>query len=243
MIADLEEQFTEKQKTVEEELRQCEEENQRLKQELRTHHSELELWYPSFPMYQDSYLKTHIPHYSHHGQHARGAVSEQTSVDAEEVPAEVRIAEDFKRLLAVLAPEKRQAIGQELAPVLKTDAIATNREKDGKKGGKRERLSMIVAEGQRNAERESQLTALQEEVAAQEMKIQDLKDTIKTLERQEAEGSKLIEATSAPTGQDSDGLDLNQRRATAAPMQLMAASNVGKRAGRGLMVPTPEVSG
>jgi hypothetical protein len=192
VIAELEEQFTEKQKNVEEELRYCEEENQRLKQELRTHHSELELWYPSFPLYQDSYLKNHIPHYSHHA-HSRGLSMGKKSGE-EEAPAEVAIAEDFKRLLAVLAPEKRQAIGKELTFVLKTASVTGKNDKDGKhcKKDHKTRLSTIVAEGQRQAEQEEKLVALHDEVAKQERKIQELRETIKELERQQMDSSSKI---------------------------------------------------
>jgi hypothetical protein len=235
VIADLEEQFTEKQKLVEEELRQCEEENHRLKLELRTHHSELELWYPSFPLYQDSYLKQNIPQYSHHGQQARGATTGTKKADEEEAPAEVTIAEDFKRLLAVLAPEKRQAIGQELTLVLKTDPIKSKQDKDGKKPGKRERLSMIVAQGQRNAERESQLGALHEEVAKQEMKIQDLKDEIKDLERQ-ASGKMAVAEGKA--GKDKQGLDLASRRKTGAQTDMTPMSSIVEGGAKFLLKPS-----
>merc|ERR1711865_794575 len=112
---------------VEEELHQCEEENLKLKSELRTHHTELELWYPSFPLYQDSYLKNHIPHFSGQTKDRMGKKNED-----EEMPTEVAIAEDLKRLLAVLAPEKRQAIGKELAYVLKTASTASKPDKDNK---------------------------------------------------------------------------------------------------------------
>jgi hypothetical protein len=185
VITELEAQFTDRQRQVEEELNECTEENERLKRELRSQHSELGLWYPSFPLYQDSYLKNHIPHYSPHHSQARGALSGKKA-DDEETPAEVAIAEDFKRLLAVLAPEKRQAIGKELTFVLKTAAVSTKSEKEGKHGKKdhKTRLSQIVAEGQKHAEKEAKITALHEEVAKQEIKIQDLKSIIQELERQ-----------------------------------------------------------
>lgn len=185
VIADLEEQFTENQKKIEEDLAQCEDENTKLKQELRTHHTELELWYPSFPLYQDSHLKNSIPQYSHHGQNARGANKRED----EDTPPEVTIAEDFKRLLAVLAPDKRQAIGQELTSVLKTTAVSGKQEKEGKKA-KKERLNAIVADNQKNAERESKLSALHDEVAAQERKIEELKAIIVELERQDREAEQ-----------------------------------------------------
>jgi predicted nucleic acid-binding Zn-ribbon protein len=224
VISDLESQFTEKQKRVEEELQQCEEENHRLKQELRTHHNELELWYPSFPMYQDSYLKNHIPQYSHQSQSRSTMLGPKKGDQDEEVPAEVAIAEDFKRLLAVLAPEKRQAIGKELTYVLKTASVVTKADKDGKhKQGHKTRLSQIVAEGQRHAEKEAKLAALHEEVAKQEMKIQDLKDTIKELERQEeAANHSVVDVNIIKQGQDADGSAMEHRRMTASPVGLNA---------------------
>jgi len=227
VIAELEEQFTERQKKVEEELRQCEEENHRLKQELRTHHGELELWYPSFPLYQDSYLKNHIPHFSQHANTRSSGAGKKS--DEEETPAEVAIAEDFKRLLAVLAPEKRQAIGKELTFVLKTASIATKPDKDGKQNkGHKTRLSQIVAEGQRHAEKEAKLATLHEEVARQEVQIQELKETVKELEKQkQTEGS--AEGSGAAKGQDGDGVGLDIRRPTAAPVALIATGNITSR--------------
>jgi chromosome segregation ATPase len=214
VIANLEEQFTLQQSKVEEELVECEAENHRLKQELRTVHGELELWYPSFSLYQDSYLKNHIPHYSkmggHHSRHAEG----------DKVSPEVAVAEDFKRLLAVLAPEKRQAIGKELMYVLKTASISTKPEKPKRKGSKT-RLSQIVAEGQRQAEEEAKLAALQEEVHQQEKEIKDLKETVQMLEREENENSHLAGVTKVTAdGQDRDGNVLTQRRATAVPVDI-----------------------
>jgi hypothetical protein len=230
IISDLEEQFTAKQKRVEEELLECESENQRLKHELRTVHGELELWYPSFPLYQDSYLKNHIPHYSHHGQHhVRHAADE-------EVPPEVAIAEDFKRLLAVLAPEKRQAIGKELTYVLKAASYSTKPEKQEKHGRKdKMRLSQLVADEQRHAEEEAKLSVLQVEISEQEAEIQDLKETIKILEAEEEAQLHLQAEESHDVGQDTDGLTLMQRRATAvAPA--VGIGNLGKRHGNQLKV-------
>merc|ERR1712146_710247 len=102
------------------------------------------------------------------------------------------------------------------------------------------RLSALVAEGQRNAERESKLSALHEEVSKQETKIQDLKDIIKDLERQQAEENSIAPANVATPGQDKDGLALGERRATATPVTLTTMSAPAKKGGRALLLPTPE---
>merc|ERR1719323_149634 len=60
-ISELEETFTRAHLETEEELKRADEENKQLKEEMRKHHTELELWYPGFPLYQDSYIKNHIP--------------------------------------------------------------------------------------------------------------------------------------------------------------------------------------
>jgi len=245
VISELEEQFTTRQKKVEEELREAEEENHNLKQELRTVHGELELWYPSFPSYQDSYLKNHIPSYSRtHGPahgHTHDRIHGGSGNDA--VSPEVAIAEDFKRLLAILALEKRQAIGKELTYVLKTPTTNKPEKPDGKDKHKHKtRLSQIVAEGQRQAEEEAQVIALQEEVQSQEKQIQDLKELIRTLEREQLAVHQLhVESQNAATAQDGDydSGHPGHRRGTAMPIDTSAALGArhapGAKTRKGLM--------
>lgn len=236
VIAQMEAQFTSSQKKVEEDLLECETENHRLKQELRTCHTELEMWYPSFFFYQDSYIKHYIPQFSRRGGHGRAG----QAAEEEEPAAEVAIAEDFKRLLAVLAPEKRQAIGKELTFVLKTAAITTKPEKDNKHGkdGKhgKTRLSLRTEDDQKTREDEAKLQSLHDEVTKQELQIQDLKETIKELERQQLADNRLALVSGVEEGQDGDGLVLEQRRATAAPAALDDAA-LGGRHGNRLKLP------
>merc|ERR1712178_177398 len=94
------------------------------------------------------------------------------------------------------------------------------------------RLSQIVAEGQREQEKEAKLAQLHEEVAKQEMKIQDLKDTIKELERQEA-AANSIEVSITKEGEDADGVDLAHRRMTANPNLVKDSTSVGRKHVRG----------
>merc|ERR1719486_111086 len=61
VIVDLEGKFTTRQKELELELRARESENLVLTQELKDHHQLLECWYPSFHLYQNSYIKGQIP--------------------------------------------------------------------------------------------------------------------------------------------------------------------------------------
>merc|ERR1719171_2068451 len=64
VIVDLEGKFTTRQKELEMELRARESENLVLTQELRDHHALLESWYPSFHLYQNSYIKGQIPQHT-----------------------------------------------------------------------------------------------------------------------------------------------------------------------------------
>jgi hypothetical protein len=64
LIEDLEHKFTTRHKSAEDELVQAETENSRLKEELKAHQKELEIWYPGFPMYEDSYVKKLVPQIS-----------------------------------------------------------------------------------------------------------------------------------------------------------------------------------
>merc|ERR1711879_948612 len=116
-------QFTSRQNQYEEDLETAEKDNTELKDSLREHHRELELWYPHFSLYQDSYVKNYVPQYTGRRmmKQSRSTImntsdrDRQTTVrmpyeevEVEEISPEVAIAEDFKRLLAVLAPEKRK---------------------------------------------------------------------------------------------------------------------------------------
>merc|ERR1711977_117945 len=64
IIEDLEHKFTTRHKAAEDELVQADVENAKLKDDLRAHQKELELWYPGFPLYEDSHVKKLVPHLS-----------------------------------------------------------------------------------------------------------------------------------------------------------------------------------
>lgn len=203
VISDLEAKFTQRQTEVERELKEHKEQNQRLKADLRRHHGELELWYPSFQLYQDSYIKSHIPQYvanrgptSRRGRSRKLAVaSSRKQTDAsddidggqvaeeeeEELPPEVAIAEDFKRLFAVISPEKRRLIGKELTEVLgpallSSTTVATNK-------GRRNSSSKAKEDKPVKDEEAAAIAVLKSEVSTQEDQIRNLRDTIAQLER------------------------------------------------------------
>lgn len=202
VIANLEETFRSKQKEHEEDLVNLEHENTTLKTDMRANHRELEIWYPNFSQYQDSYIKNKIPHNLHRRatrmermdrlkslrfessasfgpvMSVRSTKTDKTEFAAEEsddpddeVPPEVAIAEDFKRLLAVLPPDKRRLIGQELGPI-----IDVNNEKQGQQGknAKKKKPRMRVETGEEQAE----LKQLQDEVKKQEDRIRELREEI-----------------------------------------------------------------
>lgn len=142
VIVDLEGKFTSRQKELELELRARESENLVLTQELRDHHQLLECWYPSFHLYQNSYIKGQIPQH----QADRAAASNRASAapnrrvsltlqnQKEELTPEVAMAEDFKRLLSALAPDKRKTIGKELASLLSASSAKNGRGTQRKEG-------------------------------------------------------------------------------------------------------------
>eukprot|EP00747_Dinoflagellata_sp_TGD_P163379 gnl/TRDRNA2_/TRDRNA2_182004_c0_seq1.p1 gnl/TRDRNA2_/TRDRNA2_182004_c0~~gnl/TRDRNA2_/TRDRNA2_182004_c0_seq1.p1 ORF type:complete len:525 (+),score=126.63 gnl/TRDRNA2_/TRDRNA2_182004_c0_seq1:63-1637(+) len=224
VIAELEGEFTARQKEVEEDLKRKEQENEELKNELRQHHSALEIWYPSFSLYQNSYIKASIPQYtssergprksvvgnrativnlagtrgSLSSAHLSGSVAElptealqeaskekdgMTPRKAASTSPEVAIAEDFKRLLAVLAPEKRKTIGRELSNVL-TSSSSISGGIDPKAKKRTTRRSSKEGEGGAGSEEALALATLQSKVSAQEERIRELREQILDLEQQ-----------------------------------------------------------
>merc|ERR1712224_366553 len=143
VIVDLEGKFTTRQKELELELRARESENLVLTQELRDHHQLLECWYPSFHLYQNSYIKGQIPQHQAGADNQsagdRGSVRPNRRISLtlqnqkEDLTPEVAMAEDFKRLLSALAPDKRKAIGKELAGLLSSSSAkqGNGKKKDG----------------------------------------------------------------------------------------------------------------
>jgi len=188
IIADLESKFTERQVQFEEELNDAEAHNSELKEMLRDHHKEIELWYPHFGLYQDSYVKNHVPQLTSSRRAKKKAVGSKELPDVggnpeaqaeEEVPPEVAIAEDFKRLLAVLAPEKRKMIGKEIAPVM--DAKNSQQEQpefERTVSKKKSRLSTIATEEQAQRETLATVDKMQHEVHEQEAYIKKLRHDI-----------------------------------------------------------------
>lgn len=168
VIADLEGRFTAKQRELEDELRDRERNNGALTQELRDHHIAIESWYPMFHIYQNSYVKASIPSYG-----ASNAGSSRTSLTlrnqaADELTPEVALAEDFKRLLAALPPEKRKVIGKELATLLMAPASPTQPKSKAKR--------------ESNEEGNRILAQLRQEVQTQEDRIHELVGQIEALD-------------------------------------------------------------
>eukprot|EP00448_Togula_jolla_P021147 CAMPEP_0170573856 /NCGR_PEP_ID=MMETSP0224-20130122/2989_1 /TAXON_ID=285029 /ORGANISM="Togula jolla, Strain CCCM 725" /LENGTH=402 /DNA_ID=CAMNT_0010896473 /DNA_START=82 /DNA_END=1290 /DNA_ORIENTATION=- len=188
VIAELEGNFTLRQEFLEEELLASGAENMKLKQELQDHQTELETWYPSFQGYQDSYIKGQVPHYgASSASRGRGPRRLPDGGEAQEamLPEEA-VAEDFKRLLAVLAPEKRKVIGQEVSHIMNAStakAPATATAKKAPTKGAKTRLSPPPT-SQEAAEKEDnqKVQRLQAEVREQEERITKLREEIARLE-------------------------------------------------------------
>jgi hypothetical protein len=166
IISDLEMKYSARQKTYEDELTQAEEENVELKQMLRDHHRELEIWFPGFTQYQDTYIKNLLPQYASSGKRVVNLRQARLSTvkTSEDVMPEVSIAEDFKRLLAVLAPEKRKILGQELAGLVETSNTP--------------KQPVARQDSEDEEDKLQQLEVLQAEVREQEERIRELKSLI-----------------------------------------------------------------
>ncbi|CAE8645743.1 unnamed protein product, partial [Polarella glacialis] len=211
VISDLEVTFTESQKGFEDDLKQAEEENGLLKQMLRTHHRELEMWYPNFQLYQDSYIKNLIP------QRVKGRAPRRAPTTRLEdrleggdggMAPEVAIAEDFKRLLTVLAPDKRKTMGQDLAGLLdEVDKKAGSNNNKDKAGEAREQdraKEKVSLEAQQ--ENLDLVERLQAEVREQEEHIKLLKTEIAKLEAKKALGG---DDDQTERDMDEESVDLN----------------------------------
>lgn len=229
VIAELEERFTKKTAEYEEELVRCEEENADLKGEMGKHHRELEIWYPGFAHYQDSYIKSLLPANTRadrptrvqrmrsvrtekqpRGSWACLEDSEEEEEDvtgdvsntaAEETAPDVAVAEDFKRLLTVLAPEKRKLIGEDLSFIMDPATTATPAHAS-KEAGRRPPPGKVwgtkpVAkqdedeEGAEGGEAEDQekVSSLKAEVKEQEERIRGLREEILRTEAATAEAA------------------------------------------------------
>lgn len=115
------------------------------------------------------------------------------------MPAEVAIAEDFKRLLAVLAPDKRKLIGTDIGPVMQVT---------GKENKKRGRRRDEVEEEKKTTENVDRLHA---EVQEHETYITQLKEEIAALEAQQGgaiqEEPPVIPASEKPNSPKDDSDD------------------------------------
>lgn len=241
VIAELEEKFSTRQQEFEDALKQAEEDNIRLKQELRTHHRELEMWYPSFGLYRESYIKNHIPQFTRYAKLPTNKTADNNSqnpssgalnptvpefrgrrpsaasprhsmlVDPSQVAQlqegaepefepEVAIAEDFKRLLAVLAPEKRKGIGKELSfimdPPKERSSSGANKQQSRRYTGNNESDG---AESRGSQNEQQVVESLKTEVRQQEERIRELREEISTLEHHQAgvEGREAAAAAAA----------------------------------------------
>merc|ERR1712232_1194113 len=158
---------------------------------------ELELWYPGFPLYEDSHVKKLVPNLSirptvgHSSELVSGAPNADAGL-AELMPAEVAVAEDFKRLLAVLAPDKRKLIGADIGPVMQVTA------KESKKKGRFNKGDDSSSKTTENVDR------LHAQVQEQEAYIARLKEEIAALEPQQ-DGADNNESPVSPKDDSEDG--------------------------------------
>ncbi|CAK9063281.1 Erythronolide synthase, partial [Durusdinium trenchii] len=170
IISDLEAKFLQRQKNFERDLQEAEEENMAAKTAIRTQHKELESWYPGFQLYQDSFVKNLLPQTDHGGMSSKMF---KESVD--DAAPEVAMAEDFKRLLAALPPDKRKVIGQDLMGLIDGDEV--------------EKISDAPFNMEEKAQEIAEIERLQCELQAQEEQIKDLKTEIARVEA-EIEGNE-----------------------------------------------------
>eukprot|EP00435_Cladocopium_sp_Y103_P009574 s2805_g2.t1 len=173
IISELEAKFLQRQKNFERDLAEAEEENLAAKTAIRTQHKELESWYPGFQHYQDSLVKNLLPQTDHGSISSKALLKE--SVD--DAAPEVAMAEDFKRLLAALPPDKRKVIGQDLMGLIDGDEV--------------EKINDAPFNLEEKALEIEEIERLQCELQAQEDPIKDLKSQIA---RMEAEGMDPAEA-------------------------------------------------
>mmetsp|Transcript_54195 Transcript_54195/g.115692 ORF Transcript_54195/g.115692 Transcript_54195/m.115692 type:complete len:571 (+) Transcript_54195:210-1922(+) len=248
VITDLESRFTQQQEEYESDLEKADEANVRLKESIATLQQELGVWYPTFELYKESYIKLHVPNVtaeSRPGARRRNSgngASEggpnggqirarrssgvfqvgQTGFQAEvveEVPAEVAIAKDFKRLLAVLAPEKRKAIGQELSFIMDPNAPGPEARMTKDRRSKKSAGGDKTAAGLPDPEEQQKLQLLKAEVSQQEEQIRALRDEIARLEAEHQAQEKppeggtfkrLKSTTFLPTSEQSQEDELSE---------------------------------
>lgn len=186
VIMDLEAQFTSNMRDIEDQLINLSQENEHLQKEHRKCSRELDIWYPNFRLYQSSYINTKIPHYTEHPsgahQYRHGKASGKADDDSDGesgVVAEVLVAEDFKRLLTVLTPDKRRYIGLEMADVLNMTSIS--KQCSTPRSTRSSFQSEAEVEMQQDEKREK-VASLQLEVFEQEERISELRRRIAELE-------------------------------------------------------------
>lgn len=184
IISELEAKFLQRQKNFERDLAEAEEENLAAKTAIRTQHKELESWYPGFQHYQDSLVKNLLPQTDHGSISSKALLKE--SVD--DAAPEVAMAEDFKRLLAALPPDKRKVIGQDLMGLIDGDEV--------------EKINDAPFNLEEKALEIEEIERLQCELQAQEEQIKDLKTQIA---RMEAEGLDPAEDQGDFVEEDDDG--------------------------------------
>jgi len=169
IISELEAKFLQRQKNFERDLQEAEEENLAAKTAIRTQHKELESWYPGFQHYQDSLVKNLLPQTDHGSINSKALLK-----DSDDTAPEVAMAEDFKRLLAALPPDKRKVIGQDLMGLIDGDEV--------------ERINEPSFNLEEKAQEIEEIERLQCELQAQEEQIKDLKTEIARMEA-EMEGN------------------------------------------------------
>mmetsp|Transcript_55239 Transcript_55239/g.131680 ORF Transcript_55239/g.131680 Transcript_55239/m.131680 type:complete len:453 (-) Transcript_55239:256-1614(-) len=200
IISELEAKYRSRNVEVDQEMEFYERDNENLKQQYRNRVRELDLWFPGFGMYQDSYIKSLVPQPMNVARQRASlgpatmgptlSMISQISLkgDEEHRGPEVAIAEDFKRLLAILSPEKRRLIGSELVSSFGTSYAQQGTAEADRAGAQ--------IDARRN--QQSQHEELKAEIAAQEKQMQQMLEEIAELERlRDEEDSPMRARTSS----------------------------------------------
>mmetsp|Transcript_5445 Transcript_5445/g.9706 ORF Transcript_5445/g.9706 Transcript_5445/m.9706 type:complete len:425 (-) Transcript_5445:97-1371(-) len=167
IISELEAKFMQRQRNYEQDLQEAEEENLTAKTAIRTQHAELKNWYPGFFHYQDSFVKNLLPQ-AEHGSFSAKAMFKESAV--EDGAPEVAMAEDFKRLLAALPPERRKVIGKDLMGLIDGDEVQRMQQDD---------VPLSLEDQQQEIE---EIERLQGQLQVQEEQIKKLKLEIARIE-------------------------------------------------------------
>jgi len=270
VVSELRDGFQQKQQQYSKDLAKFEDEHTALRMKVKTQNEELNLWYPGFNHYKDSYIKTHIPattgahkakierarsqrfakakrmsaSFVGDGQERSGSkelggsnehvggvlagllagedqeeeAAEKTHSDG--VPPEVAIAEDFKRLLAVLAPEKRKIIGQELVFIMNSNSQG---------GASPKKSARAKAKAAQAADED--IVKLKAEVQEQEERIRTLREEIFRVEADMATAREKQEGGATAEVQEEEEEDASQHNSFGGAFGLQMVAVASKKKG------------